>query len=120
MVIFAVFFGGGLGSVCRYLLGGLVQSRTHTALPAGTLLVNVVGCVAVGLLAGRFIDVPEDQILRAALIAGFCGGFTTFSTFSLEAFRLWTGGRPGAALAYAMASLVLCLAGTAAGYSLGR
>jgi CrcB protein len=119
MVILMVFFGGGLGSVCRYLLGGLVQTRSHAEFPVGTLVVNVLGCIAIGLLAKYFLHGQTQLMLRTALIVGFCGGFTTFSTFSFEAFGLWTGGRQLAALAYVAASLALCLIGTAAGYALG-
>lgn len=119
MVILMVFLGGGVGSVFRYLLGGLVQSRSHSPFPIGTLVVNVLGCVAVGVLAKYFLQGQTHLLMRTALIVGFCGGFTTFSTFSLEALGLWTGGKPVTALAYVAASFALCLVGTAAGYSMG-
>lgn len=119
MVILVVFLGGGIGSVCRYLLSGVVQSRAHGGFPIGTLVVNVLGCVAIGLVAKYFLHDQTQLVLRTALIVGFCGGFTTFSTFSFEAFGLWTGGKPVAAFAYVTASFVLCLVGTAAGYAFG-
>ena len=119
MVILVVFLGGGVGSVCRYLLGGLVQSRSHGEFPIGTLVVNVLGCIAIGLLAKYFLHGQTQLLLRTALLVGFCGGFTTFSTFSFEAFGLWTGGKPAAALTYVAASFALCLFGTAAGYAFG-
>jgi len=118
MVLFVIFVGGGLGSVARYLLGGFVQARTHT-FPTGTLVVNVLGCIAIGLLAKYFLHAQTDNVLRSALIVGFCGGFTTFSTFSLETMGLITGGRTGAAAAYIGGSLLLCLVGTSIGYLLG-
>ena len=120
MVILVVFFGGGVGSVCRYLLGGFVQSRSHSGFPIGTMVVNVLGCIAIVLLAKYFLHAQTQQLMRTALIVGFCGGFTTFSTFSFEAFGLWTGERPIAALAYVVASFALCLVGTATGYALAR
>ena len=119
MVIFAVFVGGGIGSVCRYLLGGFVQTRSHTDFPTGTLVVNVLGCVAIGIIARYFLHGQTQLVTRAALIVGFCGGFTTFSAFSFEAFGLLTGGKPIAAMVYVAASLALCLIGTAAGYTFG-
>lgn len=119
MVVLVIFLAGGIGSVCRYLLGGLVQSQSRGEFPIGTLIVNLLGCIAIGLLAKYFLHGQAQLLLRSALIVGFCGGFTTFSTFSFEAFGLWTGGRPAAALTYVAASLALCLFGTAAGYALG-
>jgi CrcB protein len=119
VVILFVFLGGGAGSVCRYLLGGFVQSRLHTPFPYGTLAVNILGCVAVGIVAKYFLHGQTELLTRTALIVGFCGGFTTFSAFSLETLGLWMGGKPAAALAYAAVSFALCLGGTAAGFALG-
>ena len=119
MVILVVFLGGGIGSVCRYLLAELVQSRSHSEFPIGTLVVNVLACIAIGLLAKYFLHDQAQLLLRTSLIVGFCGGFTTFSAFSVEAFELWSGGNPAAALAYVVASFILCLFGTAAGYAVG-
>jgi fluoride exporter len=118
MVVLLVFLGGGIGSVSRYLLGELIQTHSSSEFPVGTLVVNVLGCVAIGILARQFLNGQAHHLMRAALIVGFCGGFTTFSTFSFEAFRLWSGGKPVAALSYVVASFMLCLAGTAAGYAL--
>lgn len=119
MIILAVFIGGGVGSVCRYLLGGLIESRSSSPFPFGTLMVNVLGCLAIGVLAKYFLNGQTHSLSRAALIVGFCGGFTTFSAFSLETFRLFTAGRPMTALAYVAASVGLCVLGTAAGYAIG-
>jgi CrcB protein len=115
-----VFLGGGLGSVCRYLLGGLVQSRSRTDFPVGTLVVNVLGCIAIGLLAKYFVQGGPNTVTRAGLIIGFCGGFTTFSAFSFETFELLSAGKTAAAMTYVAASVSLCLLGTAAGYAIGR
>jgi fluoride exporter len=119
VVVLVIFLGGGIGSVCRYLLGELVQSRARVEFPLGTLIVNVVGCLAIGFLAKYFLHEQTPSLARTALVIGFCGGFTTFSAFSLETLGLLTGGKPGAALTYVATSLVLCLLGTTAGYALG-
>lgn len=119
ITLVSVFIAGGLGSVSRMLLGGFVQSRLHVAFPAGTLAVNVLGCIAVGVFAKLFLHGQTENLVRAALIVGFCGGFTTFSTFSYETFGLIAAGNWPRALAYAGASLVLCVLGTAVGFGLG-
>ena len=117
-MILAVFLGGGIGSVCRFLLGNALQTRAPSAFPVGTLAVNVVGCLAIGLLAGHFLEAANENLMRTALVVGFCGGFTTFSAFSFETFSLLTSGRLAMAAAYVAISVLLCLAGTWAGYNL--
>lgn len=114
--LIAIAVAGAFGSVLRYVVGRLTQRWLHVGFPIGTLLVNVVGCVLVGVVARHFLNDETAPVLRAALIVGFCGGFTTFSTFSLEAFGLFAAGDWPKAMAYVCASTVLCLAGTAAGY----
>jgi len=115
MVWLLIFVGGGLGSVCRYALGGLIQTRAHAAFPVGTLAVNVLGCLIIGVLARQMLNMQSDLMARAALITGFCGGFTTFSTFSYETVALISGGEWGKASLYVGASVAACLAGTAIG-----
>ena len=86
MRLLLIALGGGLGSVLRYLLGGLVQSAAGTSLfPVGTLAVNTLGCLLVGVLAelGEARGVLNADV-RALLIVGLLGGFTTFSTFANE------------------------------------
>lgn len=119
MVLFWIFVAGGAGSICRYWLGGFVQSRAHPGFPIGTLVVNVLGCVAIGLIAKWFFHSQTQLVTRSALIVGFCGGFTTFSTFSYEAVNLITAGSWGRALTYVAASVLACLVGTAAGFAFG-
>jgi CrcB protein len=114
--VIAIGAGGALGSVLRYLLGRLVQGGVHTAFPVGTLTVNVLGCVLVGVLSRYFLNNEVHAVLKSALIVGFCGGFTTFSAFSLEAVGLLSGGAAGKAFLYVTTSIVLCLAGTAIGF----
>lgn len=120
MTILLIALGGAIGSVSRYTLGIAVQRISHAAFPVGTLTVNVVGCVLVGIVAKAFMHSQTHPDLRAMLIVGFCGGFTTFSAFSLEVVGLAQGGEWLRALAYVGASTGLCLAGTAAGFALMR
>lgn len=93
-----IFVAGGLGSVARYLGTALTQPLAGRFFPLGTLCVNVVGCFLIGFLVPAFssrISIREDY--RVALIAGFIGGFTTFSAFGFESFSLLSERRIGAA-----------------------
>ncbi len=115
-----VALGGALGSVLRFAVSEWMGLRYGSAFPWGTMAVNVVGSLLIGLLAA--MAVPEGVRLlsqtpaRAFLIVGLCGGFTTFSTFSLQTLVLMQGGQWAAAGANVVASVVLCLAAVAAGY----
>ena len=113
MILVLIALGGAAGSVARYLLGGAIQRSSHATFPFGTLAVNVIGCIAVGLLWRAFMGDPREQQLRAALVVGFCGGFTTFSTFSIEAVALMQGGAWVKASVYVLTSVVAGLLGTA-------
>ena len=116
MILVAIALGGAIGSVLRYLVGVFVQRIAHVGFPVGTLAVNLIGCVAVGALAAHFLNDETEPVLRAALTVGFCGGFTTFSTFSLETFGLIEAGNWPRASAYIVASVLACIAGTAGGF----
>lgn len=116
--ILVIALGGALGSVMRYGVGRLAQTAAHTGFPVGTLTVNVLGCLLVGALARHFLNDETHRLLQPAMIVGFCGGFTTFSAFSLETVGLLTGGATVRALAYVAVSMVACLAATAAGFFL--
>jgi len=86
--ILFIFLGGGVGSVARYLMSYFTQKLwTVNSFPMGTFLVNIVGCLIIGFLTSYFVKV--DSYLKYLLITGFCGGFTTFSTFSVENYSLW-------------------------------
>jgi CrcB protein len=85
----AIAIAGGLGSLARYGLAGLVQRWTGPAFPWGTFVVNVVGCLAFGFVVGAIEDrVALGAQLRPFLLVGFLGAFTTFSTFSYESTEL--------------------------------
>lgn len=121
MTIVAIATGGALGSVLRYLLSAGTQQWVGRAFPVGTLLVNVIGCFAIGLLCVWLIERGAvGEAWRSFWMVGVLGGFTTFSTFSLDAFELVHDGHLGRAAAYVVASVVLCLAGTALGVILAR
>lgn len=117
MVILAVFAGGALGAVGRFVVSSRIQARMRDGFPRGTLAVNAAGCVLIGLL----VPLTDRAPLAAAFfIAGCTGAFTTFSTFAHDAvILLRTRGRSQAAL-YAGASVALGVMGVAAGLLLAR
>lgn len=106
-----VGFGGGVGAMARYLVGGWVLHQTmQERIPYGTLVVNLIGCLAIGLIAGaaeRFeMLTPEARLF---LITGVLGGFTTFSAFGYETVFLLRRGEPLVAATYVGASVGLGL-----------
>lgn len=115
--IILVAVGGALGSVARYLTV-LWAARLVPGFPAGVMAINVLGSVLVGVL---FVVLTGPRAALSPLVMiGFLGGFTTFSTFSLDALRMWEGGAPGLAAVYVLGSVALSLAGVAAGVWLAR
>ena len=120
MTLVIIALGGAVGSVSRYLLGAVVQRAFHAGFPLGTLAVNVIGCLLVGALTRYFLHSQTELQLRAGLIIGLCGGFTTFSAFSIETIGLIQGGEWVKAAGYVAISLIGCLGATAAGYSLAH
>jgi CrcB protein len=120
MILLLIALGGAAGSVLRYLVGGRIQHFATHGFPVGTLSVNVVGCLLIGILAQLFLNMQTSGPWRAVLMVGFCGGFTTFSTFSFETVGLIEGGDYARALAYISLSVILCLAATFAGMTLMR
>ena len=108
-----IFLAGGLGSMLRYLIGNVLPA---CCFPWVTLGINVVGSFAIGLLGRCGTKFGWSDGLQLALTVGLCGGFTTFSTFSKEAFTLATTGRWGVFCLYVIGSLALSLAATAVGF----
>lgn len=106
-----VFIGSGLGGGLRHLIGLLSLRLLGPAFPYGTLMINVAGAALMGAIAGLFATgiVGGGQDLRLFLTTGMLGGFTTWSTFSLDTVTLWERGQPVAAFAYVAASLTLSL-----------
>lgn len=121
MTWLAVMAGGALGALSRYWMAGAVTRAVGPGFPWGTLAVNVLGALIMGLIvelaARRWSLQPE---LRAFLTVGFLGGFTTFSAFSLETATMIERGDWLAAGAYTAASVVLCVAALFAGLALVR
>jgi len=121
MDIILVALGGACGAVSRYLVGNVVGKTLGSALPYGTLVINVVGCFFMGLLMTAIV---EKQILppaaRLLLCVGFLGGFTTFSSFGYETFALLTSGKLGVALGYAGGSVILGILAAACGVYAAR
>ncbi|MCC6413487.1 MAG: fluoride efflux transporter CrcB [Saprospiraceae bacterium] len=102
-----VFLGGGLGSVCRYALGLLLQP--HTArFPWATLAANGLACLILGVLTGLSLQGKLSDQQRLLFATGFCGGFSTFSTFTNETWGLWQNGQPEEALLNVTLSLAVC------------
>ena len=92
--ILLIGIGGGLGAIFRFLLSRLSQGIFGFTFPYGTLIVNVIGAFLIGLLSFLIFQRITDfaQELRALLVIGLLGGFTTFSSFSLETIELWKNG----------------------------
>jgi len=123
--ILAIWLGGGFGALARYGISGLVQARFGASFPAGTLAVNVLGCLfagaMMGLLEGRPVFAPGTRLF---LTVGFLGGFTTFSTFGYETVELLRGGESRLALLSVALNVFLCVGavviGRAAALAAGR
>lgn len=127
-----VLLGSALGGLARYWLGVGVAALTGPRFPWGTLLINVVGSLIIGVFAAALGGsglyrglVDEDGRIggvvdaRAFVMVGLCGGFTTFSSFSLQALELLQSGRHGAALAYMGGSVLACLVAVWLGWVVG-
>ena len=121
MALVWIFLGGGVGALLRFGLAGVVQARAGESFPWGTLVVNVVGCFAIGVLATAFEErsvlSPE---LRVALLVGVLGGFTTFSTFGLETWRLLEDAELARALANVLGSVAAGLVAVVLGVIVTR
>ncbi len=106
-----VGIGGGIGSMLRFLVSVLTSKFVQGTFPLPTLLVNLSGCFLIGILAGLFAQPPyTDNNLRFLLITGFCGGYTTFSTFAHENLLLIENQQILPAIGYTLLSVVLGIA----------
>ena len=112
-----VFVGGGLGSVTRYSLSRALPTMIG-GFPLATLAANVVACITVGLLAGGLLRSSVPEAARWWGITGFCGGLSTFSTFSNETLLLLQSGRYMLAIIYGVISFAACIGSVAMGYTL--
>lgn len=102
--ILFVLVGGGVGSVGRYLVSEVTAKYSKGSFPLGTFIVNILGCFIIGMLAGC-LDLSKDASLL--LVTGFCGGFTTFSSFSKETFFLFDNKKVKLAFFYVITSCIL-------------
>jgi CrcB protein len=119
-LIWYVALGSAAGGVARYLVSAAIQSRVATSFPAGTLVVNITGSLAIGIVLRYALGSPEvGPEMRMLLVTGFLGGYTTFSAFSYETLALAERGEYVLAGAYVIASVVLSLLGTFSGMAIG-
>jgi CrcB protein len=120
-LVWLVAFGGALGSVARYGVSSLVQARAGTLFPFGTFVVNLTGSLLLGFVLRYALETPSvTPEMRALLTTGFCGGYTTFSTFTYETAALMEEGDWRRAALYVAASVLVSLAGMFVGFAAAR
>jgi fluoride exporter len=120
-VMLGVAIGGAFGALSRYGIDRAIEQRSESAFPWSTLAINVSGCFLVGLVIAALVDRNHaPDWLRAALVVGFCGGFTTFSTFAQETLDLLETSEVALALTSVAANAVLGLLAVFAGSRIGR
>lgn len=115
-----VFVGGGLGSLCRYGIGLWLPSSSEQAFPWATLVANISACIALGFLVGWMAKHPIQNHYKLLIGTGFCGGFSTFSTFSKETLALFQAQASLIAVLYLAISLFLGVLAIATGVWLSR
>lgn len=112
-----IFIGGGIGSILRFLMSNYTQKLWNFhSFPMGTFVINMLGCFLIGILSSYFMKV--DHALKFLLITGFCGGFTTFSTFSAENYTLWQTGQYWILALYILLSLIIGLLAVFLGFQM--
>jgi len=120
-MIWYVAFGSAVGGVARYLLGGWIQQRTGSTFPIQTLLVNITGSFLLGLLQHYALETTAiSPEVRTMLTIGFCGGYTTFSTFSFETVRMLEDGDWRRAALYISLSVTLTIGAAVLGIVTAR
>jgi CrcB protein len=109
--LFLVFLGGGLGSIVRYGISEIIKLNFRTNFPIATLSVNIISCIVLALVIGVFSHkIGDNTSLKTFLVVGFCGGFSTFSTFSFETVELMRSGNMLYAVANILISVTVCSA----------
>jgi CrcB protein len=117
MMALYVFIGGGLGSLCRYGIA-LLFVESNLKLPAATLTANILAGLVLGMIIGWASRHTQNLPILLFGATGFCGGFSTFSTFSLENVQLWQEGHYLSMITNIILSVVLCFAGVLIGMKL--
>jgi CrcB protein len=119
--ILMVGLGGGMGSILRFAIQKIMQPHSLAAFPTGTFLINIAGCFFIGLFWGMFArSVNWNEEMKLLLMTGLCGGFTTFSAFTLESIGLLKENKAGLFLLYAGGSVLLGLLATYFGIRLTK
>ncbi|MGZ4690939.1 MAG: fluoride efflux transporter CrcB [Acidimicrobiia bacterium] len=118
MLIACLLIGGAIGAPARYLLDGFVQDRAHGVFPWGTFVINATGSLILGLITGLAMYHGLGDLPKIAIGTGFCGAYTTFSTFSYETVRLLEEGSVGLAAGNVFGSVAAGLAAAALGLAL--
>lgn len=118
MTVLLLALAGGVGAGLRFIIDGLIRARARTALPVGTMLINITGSLLLGLLTGLVAAHYTDTAVGLILGTGFLGGYTTFSTASFETVRLVQARRTGLAVINAAGTMVACVLAAAAGAAL--
>jgi len=120
-VVVSVAVGGSLGAISRYGLDRVIEQRTESSFPWSTFVINVSGCLLVGFLVAAIVDRRSAPAwLRAGLVVGFCGGYTTFSTFGQETLDLIEARDGVGAVLYATGSVAIGVLAVLAGARLAR
>jgi CrcB protein len=108
--IILVGLGGAIGSILRYLSGWFASKYFQGSFPISTLIINILGSLLIGVFIGILAKFyPENHPLKFLLIIGFCGGFTTFSSFAVENYNLLQNGNQFTAYIYIIASVILTI-----------
>src|SRR5271155_2526163 len=118
-LVVGVVVGGAVGVPARYLLDRAINHRIHSNLPWGIFAVNALGSFILGVLTGLALDARLSGVDKALLATGFCGAFTTFSTFTFETVRLFEEGQVLRAITNVAGSVTVGLALAAAGMAIG-
>jgi len=120
-LFWAIAVGAAVGGVSRFYLAAAIQQRLGSTFPWGTLAINITGSLLLGFLLRYAMATPAISLeVRAMLTVGFCGGYTTFSSYSYETMVLLEDGEIGRAAVYALGSVALALLATFAGFVLAR
>jgi CrcB protein len=116
--ILFIGLGGGIGSICRFVVSLVIGKWIDASFPWGTFTINLLGSLLIGFFLGFFDKSMLNEPLKLLLITGFCGGFTTFSAFSAENLSLLMAGQWLTALAYSLLSVLIGIAAVWLGFKL--